>query len=169
MVTIGDVFSVVAAILAICVSGWAMLLTTTLLFPNRARAAQASIERRPWRAFFVGLLVLIVPGTFALGMMSHPSPPIKLAGILLSLTLLSLAAVGASGLSQLVGERMKPMDPSLSAYRAVAKGAAIVIAAGLLPFVGWWVFLPIVLAVSLGSGLGSLFTGHGPAAPEAAS
>jgi uncharacterized protein (DUF2062 family) len=51
---------------------------------------------------------------------------------------------------------MQPMDPSLSAYKAVGRGAAIVVVASLLPFVGWWVFMPIVLAVSLGSGIAAL-------------
>ena len=157
MVTIGDVFSVIAGILAICASAWALMLVMTLLFTQRTEAACREIEYRPWKAFFIGLAILIFFGTIALGMMGNPVPAMKLSGIVLTLVLLSIAAVGAGGLSLLAGRRMQPLDSSLSAYRAVGKGAAIIVVAALLPFVGWWVFTPIVLAVSLGSGIAALF------------
>ena len=157
MVTIGDVFSVVAAILAICVSAWAFMLTTALLFRQRTHIAQSDIEARPWRAFGIGLLLLLTIGVVSLGMIGNPIPGIKLMGTLLMLGLLSIAAVGGGGLAQLIGERMRPMDPALSAYGAIGRGAAIIVVAGLLPLVGWWVFAPVVLAVSLGSGVFALF------------
>lgn len=156
MVTIGDVFSVVAAIFAICISAWALLLTMTLLFTQRSEAACRAIENRPWKAFLIGLAILAFFGTLSLGLLSNPAPGVKLAGMMLMLGLLSIASVGAGGLSLLAGRRMQPMDPSLSAYKAVGRGAAIVVVASLLPFVGWWVFTPIVLAVSLGSGVAAL-------------
>lgn len=160
MVTIGDVFSVVAALFAVCLSSWALMLATTLLFPQKTRYAQTEITRRPWRAFLSGLLILLVAGTIGLAMAANPAPGVKLAGIMVLLAVLSVACVGAGGLSSLVGERMQPMDPSLSAYKAVGRGAAIVVGATLLPFVGWWVFTPIVLAVSFGAGLSALTTRH---------
>ena|SRR5687768_6524240 len=156
MVTIGDVFSVVAAIFAICISAWALLLTMTLLFTQRSEAACRHIETRPWKAFFVGFAILAFFGTLSLVLMGAANPGVKLSGVLLMLGLLSIASVGAGGLSLLAGRRMQPMDPSLSAYKAVGRGAAIVVIASLLPFVGWWVFTPIVLAVSLGSGIAAL-------------
>lgn len=156
MVTIGDVFSVVAALLAVCFSAWALMLATTLLFTNRTQIAQRAIVARPWRAFFGGLALMLIVGTFALALVANPLPLAKLFGIVILLALLSVAAIGAGGLSSLVGERMQPMDPSLSAYKAVGRGAAIVVGATLLPFVGWWVFTPIVLAISLGAGVSAI-------------
>jgi hypothetical protein len=157
MVTIGDVFSVVSAIIAICVSAWAMMLAVTLLFTARAESARQELEGRPWKSFLIGLLTLSTLGVFSLGMIGAPMPAIKLAGLILSLGLLSIAAVGAGGLALMVGRRMQPLDPSLSAYRAVGRGAAILVAATLVPFVGWWVFGPIVLAASLGAGFSAVF------------
>jgi hypothetical protein len=156
MVTIGDVFSVIAGILAICASAWALMLVMTLLFTHRSEAACRDIETRPWKAFFIGLAILVFLGTLSLALLGNPIPAIKLAGMVLMLALLSIASVGAGGLSLLIGRRMQPLDPSLSAYKAVGRGAAIVVVASLLPFVGWWVFMPIVLAVSLGSGVTAL-------------
>lgn len=158
MVTIGDVFSVVAAILAICASAWAFMLTTTLLFPQRTGNAHSAIEARPWRAFVVGLSLLLTFGFVSLAMIGNPIPGVKLLGTFLMLGLLSVAALGGGGLAQLIGERMRPMDPSLSAYGAVGRGAAIIVVAGLLPLIGWWVFTPIVLAISLGAGVSALLT-----------
>ena len=128
----------------------------TLLFTQRSEAACQAIETRPWKAFFIGLAILVFFGTISLGLLGNPVPAVKLAGMMLMLGLLSVASVGAAGLSLLTGRRMQPLDPSLSAYKAVGRGAAIVVVASLLPFVGWWVFTPIVLAVSLGSGIAAL-------------
>ena len=156
MVTIGDVFTVVAAILAICVSAWAFMLTTALLFRRRTQIAQGAIESRPWKAFGIGSLILLTIGVASLRMIGDPIPGVKLIGTLLMLGLLSVAAVGGGGLAQLIGERMRPMDPALSAYGAIGRGAAIIVVAGLLPLIGWWVFAPVVLAISLGSGVTAL-------------
>ncbi len=156
MVTIGDVFSVVSLIFAICISTWALLLGSALLFRQRTDIAQQTIENRPWKSFFVGFALLLVVGTLGMGMVANPNPAVKLLGTFIVLGLLSIAAIGAAGLSQLIGARMQPMDPSLSAYRAIGRGAMIVVVAGLLPLVGWWVFTPIVLSVSLGAGLSAL-------------
>lgn len=156
MVTIGDVFSVVAALVAICASTWALILTMTLLFQRRIHTAQSVIEGRPWRAFLFGLALMLIVGTVGVGMLGNPVPGVKLFGMLITLAILSVAAVGAGGLSQLVGERMQPMDPNMSPYKAVGRGAGFVVVAGLLPFVGWWVFAPIVLIVSLGAGMMAL-------------
>lgn len=158
MVTIGDVFSVIAALFAVCLSSWALMLVLTLLFPQRAQVVQTTITERPWRAFFVGLSLLLVVGTLALALSANPVPAVKLVGIVMLLALLSVAALGAGGLSLLIGQRMQPMDPSLSAYKAVGRGAAIVVAATLLPLVGWWVFTPIVLAMSLGAGVSAMLS-----------
>jgi hypothetical protein len=156
MVTIGDVFSVVSLIFAICISAWATLLGTALLFRQRTDLAQRAIENRPWRAFFGGLFVLLIVGTIAIGLISNPVPVIKLSGTILALGLLSIAAIGAGGLCQLIAGRMQPLDPTLSPYRAIGRSAAILVIAGLLPLVGWWVFMPVVLAVSLGAGFSAL-------------
>lgn len=157
MVTIGDVFSVVAAVLAICASAWAFMLTTTLLFPTKTQSARTAIEARPWKAFLTGFGLLLTLGWFSLALVASVNPGAKLLGTILALALLSIAAVGGGGLAQLIGERLRPMDPALSAYGAVGRGAGIIVAAGLLPLIGWWVFVPIVLAVSLGSGVAVVF------------
>jgi hypothetical protein len=166
MVTIGDVFSVIAAILAICGSAWALMLTTALLFRQRTLSSQLSIEGHPWRSFLIGFALLLTVGVVALGMVGNANPGIKLLGTMLTLGLLSVAAIGGGGLAQLIGERLRHLDPSLSPYAAVVRGAGIIVVAGLLPLVGWWVFMPIVLAISLGSGVSSLFARQTAAEPS---
>ena len=47
---------------------------------------------------------------------------------------------------------MMPLDPSLTAFRATSRGAALTLVCCLLPIVGWWVFMPAALAISLGAG-----------------
>lgn len=156
MVTIGDVFSVVSILFGVCLSTWALLLGSTLLFRQRTQTAQETIDRHPWKSFFFGLVILAFAGTISVAMVANPVPGIKLLGTMGVLALLSVAAIGAGGLAQLVGDRIRPMDPTLTPFRAVGRGAMILVVAGLLPLVGWWVFAPIVLAVSLGAGLFAL-------------
>ncbi len=164
MVVMGDVFAVVATLAGVCLSAWALLLVAGLMFPAKTRAARRVVEASPWSCVLIGLgLAAFV--VFAVALAANPNPGVKLAGTTMYLAVLCLGVVGGSGLSQLVGERIQPMDPTLAPYRALARGAGLIVVGGLLPLVGWFVFAPVTLIVSMGAGLRALFTRSEAGAP----
>ena len=73
-----------------------------------------------------------------------PSPLIKAIAWLDLLSMLSLAALGGSGLAILIARRVRDQEPELSAYAALMRGAALVVVPGLLPVFGWFLVTPIM-------------------------
>ena len=84
-------------------------------------------------------------------------PPVKLAGVVGLLWMLSQAAIGATGLARFAAERVRQMDPECSPYRAVVRGTGFLVIAGFLPFLGWFAFTPLVLCTALGSSVLVMF------------
>lgn len=157
-ITIGDALAVVSFVVALCLCSWALVLTMSLLFRVRTAAAWNAVESRPFRSFFAGAICLAAGGIASAALAAQPAPAIKVVGIAGYLALLTIAALGASGLVQLVSARIKSLDPSLPSYTSLARAAAIVVIAGALPFLGWFLIAPVVILVSLGAGITALMT-----------
>lgn len=154
--TFGDVLAVVAALVGISLTAWATLLAFSLSFPGRAEQAATSIRRAPsligLRGFGLTLLMVVV----AIVLFKIPNPVFKAVAWLDVLTLLSLAALGGSGLAMLMAGRVQDQEPRLSAYAALMRGAALVVVPGLLPVFGWFLVAPIMLVVGIGAGTTAL-------------
>ena len=148
--TIGDVFATVAGVLAICVSFWAALVFTSLVFAERARDAAAEIERAPMRCMAVGLVIGGIAEAIALVLVNQANGLLKLIGWVFLAILLCLMTLGASGLSLFIASRIRQHDTQLSSFAATGKGAGLLVAAGVIPFLGWILFGGSVLT-SLGA------------------
>lgn len=152
MVYVGDVLSVVATIFGLFITAWAASVAIMLLLPNATARARSAAEETPGRSIFSGILLLSTLGFLGLAMLAAANPLVKLAGWILTLTLLGIAAVGTAGISQAAGGRIRQFEPEMSAYPAMVRGAAYVVGATMLPILGWFLFAPLLLAASLGAG-----------------
>ena len=153
--SLGDVFSVVAALLGIGVTSWAFMVSCMLLFPARVERAAAVIERNAKSQFFLGLC-LLVPAIVGVVLSGLPNPVLKLLGLALIVSVLAVGAVGAAGIGFIAGKRLQPMSPSMDAYPAFIRGSAFIVTASMLPVLGWFLFGPAALIVSLGAGARAL-------------
>ncbi len=154
--TFGDVLGAVALLVGICVSAWTTLVLFSLLFPARAARAASSIRTSAGsmglRGF--GIALVVVVAILALAQYQLPITKLAITGILLAL--LSLAALGASGLAMLAADRVLENEPNLSPYAALMRGAALVVVPGLLPVFGWFLVAPAMLFVGIGAGTRAL-------------
>jgi hypothetical protein len=71
------------------------------------------------------------------------------------MVIFGVTCVGAAGLSTLIASRLRAMG-DMNDYGATCRAATIVVTAGLLPLVGWFAVIPMVLSVSLGAGLAAI-------------
>lgn len=164
--TIGDAFTIVAIIVAIGFSTWALLMATAFLFGRRAVLAERAVETRPWRSFWVGLLVSQVGGFIALLLLNHPSPILKLVSWLAIIALFAVAGLGATGVALMASRRIESSEPGLSHYGAVNRAVIMIVIACWLPILGWFALVPILMAVSTGAGLSAmLHRERAPATP----
>lgn len=151
MTTIGDVFSIVAAILGGFLTLWAAVLGAGLLFPMHSMRARAAVEDARMN-FGRGLLVLLTLGLVSVVLVNVPAVPMRGVGVMLMLWLFSISILGTSGLARLVASRVQDQDPMMSSYNANLRGTAIVVGGTLLPLVSWFGFAPVIFVVSLGAG-----------------
>ncbi|MBL8049465.1 MAG: hypothetical protein JNJ45_12370 [Chthonomonas sp.] len=153
MIVLGDVFAVIATLLASFLTSYAMILGLSLLYPSRSRAAANYLATNSAQGFWRGLL-MGGGALFGLVVLSQvPVPLAKLASLLGFCLLICVAMVGASGITQNMANRLRTMDPGLSPHAALSKSTMLLVGAGLFPVVGWFLFAPAILFVSLGGGI----------------
>ncbi|MDX1931293.1 MAG: hypothetical protein SFU56_01685 [Capsulimonadales bacterium] len=150
--TVGDVNAVVWTIGSTGVTLWTAIVGASVLFQDRARQAAAAVENQGKKVAGVGAVMTFTAGLFALIAINQPNGLIKLIGWVLLAALMLLAILGSAGLATLTGERLCGMDRRLTRLGGVGRGAGILVAAGFLPFVGWFLLFPAMLMLSLGAG-----------------
>ena len=149
---IGDVLGTTFLVLSVCVSLWALLLGIALVFAEPSAEARTRLETRPRQALAVGASMALAGGGLGLLLANLPNGLIKLIGWALLLALLVLAALGGGGMALLIGERIEKCAPRLSSFGALGRGAGLLVAAGLVPLLGWFVLTPLCLLTALGAG-----------------
>jgi hypothetical protein len=152
MTTIGDVLAIIAALIGLGLTTWALLVSCALLFPRKVNRAWVACELNVRTNMALGI-VMLLPALLALTMLGNPHPLLKVLGAVILLGDLSFAAIGAAGLGYIAGDQIRRMDPSLGEYSAYLRGSAFLVTASMLPILGWFVVGPAILLASLGGGL----------------
>ncbi|HEY3780919.1 MAG TPA: hypothetical protein VGL56_07545 [Fimbriimonadaceae bacterium] len=156
MVTIGDVFSVIGSLVGICVTAWAVIMGAALLFQSSASRARDAYRSGPWKGIGLGLLLTLVFGTIGFILVNIPNPAIKLTGMGVLLAIMVLSALGASGISMLIAERIAALDPNASRYGAMQRATLIMVVAGVFPILGWFLIGPLLIIAGVGYGIQAL-------------
>ncbi|MBV9867349.1 MAG: hypothetical protein JO316_18485 [Abitibacteriaceae bacterium] len=166
--TIGDVLAVVAGIIGIGLSGWALLISMALIFNRRVAQAQEHLEKAPWASLGVGLVLTFTLGLLSIALLNHPHGLLKLVGVGLLTGLLWLSSLGAGGLALLINQRIRGLEPGLSEFKALCRGGALIVMACWLPLLGWFLLTPLVIIMSLGAGVKALWNKQPRPAPVVA-
>ena len=160
----------------------ALFSALILLFPDPIRQARENLENRPWRSIFLGALNFVGAGLIAMlavglgaalsrgEILQSPTTGeffyslvyglMALIGIALAIpTLIGLGAVIV-----LMGERLGKVRLPFLTY---VRGGGLLLLACITPFIGWFVFTPLVIWASLGSVIAILVKPKkGPTAAE---
>jgi hypothetical protein len=153
MVTIGDVFSIVATLAGLALTLWSFIIMCALLFPAKVEAARSAVSLRPGSTFALGMAALTY-GVFCLVFTNIPNPGAKLIGLVGLASYFGLVAVGAAGIAKLGSERIMSLSTeTTSHFRAFAQSSAYIVIAGMLPVLGWFLFAPLFMVVAGGAGL----------------
>ncbi len=156
MLIIGDVFAVIASIVFICLSVWATIMASCLLFSNKVKHAQTTFETKPGVVFIVGFGILLVVTVISSVLWALPLT--RVFSFVTMMSALSIGMMGAGGLAKVLGNRISPLDPNISTFKNMARGAGLMVVLTLVPLVGWFFFTPLMIIMSLGAGFMSLFT-----------
>jgi len=130
----------------------ALLVLLPALLPGRVARAQQIAQNSPGRAFVIGLVNFLFFGVL-IAIFAQGAQLGGLIAATIFLALLAVTAVGLSAINQIVQGRLYPKGGGV---RVGLKTAVLLIAAGLLPLLGWLVVTPILLLISLGAGIMAL-------------
>ncbi len=153
--TFGDVLSITLLIVVTVVTLWAGIVAFAVIFSRRAQVAADALTASPGKQVGIGVLVAAVVGLLSVSLMTAGGP-VSAVGFAVLAAALALAVLGSSGLALVVAARLREMDARYSPLSSVAGGAALAVAAGLLPLVGWFFIMPVSLFASLGAGVAAL-------------
>lgn len=157
MSILGDVFGIVATLIGLCLTAWALILAHALLFDRRAAVAETQLREHAGKSFLLGLVIAAPLSAIGLSFLANPLPGAKLVGWFFLVVVLSLGALGMAGLAGLASSRIRQLDPECSPFRALTRGAALLVIAALVPVLGWFVLGPIALIFAVGAGTSALF------------
>lgn len=151
MLVIGDVLAIVAALVGSAVTVWALVMALSMLFVRRVEVAAEAVEQHPWGAALLGFGLVITVGLVGVVLAAMPVPIVKLMGLTILMVLCVLALVGIGGMSHLISRRIRSFAPETTPYQALVKGSSLVVMAGFVPFVGWFLVGPLVIITGLGA------------------
>lgn len=156
-ITLGDVLTVLSLMVAVMLSGWAMITISGLVFKRSAALSKESIVKKPVQCGLLGLVVSFFAILIPLVMVQVPMPLIKILGVSLWGVYLVFVSVGAAGIATLLTERIGALDANHSPFVALTRSSTLIVLASSLPIIGWFLVGPLVLLVSSGAAAKNVF------------
>ena len=140
-------FLLIVGMMMVFVSFW---LAAEALFPGMVVRAREQYSR-PVRTTLIGL-ALVLPFVLVVTMcFKVRNPAMQLLGITCVALPVLIGLLGSSGLSQRVGIGLPSAVDERQPWRRVLRGGIVLVLTFLLPFVGWFFLLPLVLVSGLGA------------------
>ena len=163
----GKIIFMLLLVLLIVVSFTALITLLAALFRGQTKRARDAVAEGPWWTLLIGLVGWIVFGGLAIWLWSQAFverlletevvPGFLVASCASVAIPVAICLFGAPGLYTHIGSRIGELrGGETSDLRCVVTGALVAIIAGLFPFLGWFVVLPLLLFVEFGAGARSL-------------
>ena len=153
-----DVYIVVFSVIAILISLPALLVVLALLMPGVVSRSAGRLSRTPGKCLVLGIPVA---AAFFLWI-AITSPvnfgPVKATAFAAGLTGLGLGIIGAAGFARHIGQRLGAVSGPKSEITHLVRGALVFELACFFPIVGWFLFLPLAGALSLGAAVFGLLS-----------
>ncbi len=150
-----DVLKIFLIVVGLALVTGACWLASEALFADLVGRCRERYRRRPVRTALLGA-ALGGPLIFLGLQLLQASAFGKAAGFLLASAVLLLALLGSAGLCRQIGIGLPSPADAAQPWRRVLRGAAVLALVCMLPFVGWFLVLPAVLASGFAAALGAM-------------
>ena len=151
-----DVFQILFIILGLLVTIVCYWLFFEAFTPRMVSRARSEYERHPVKLLFRGLLWGAPTLIAGIALVSAQPPPAKIAGFAILLSLLLLGLLGSAGLSRHIGQRLASPIDTEQPWRRVLRGGTVLSITFVLPFLGWFMILPLTLVSGIGAAVTAL-------------
>lgn len=166
MFVMADVYTVTFLVIGLLVSYPALLVALNLLLPQVTGRAAERVSAGPFKTFAVGTVLTAGMALLILATAEAGAGPVRALAWLTGLGALGLIAIGSAGMSRLLGERLVLWSEPASKLKNLLRGAVIYELAGIMPIVGWLLFLPAMVILSIGAATAALFSRSAQVAEE---
>lgn len=146
-----DVFKILFLILGMLMCTVSYWLVFVALFPRHVAHTQQLIVARPYWVFIRGALLGVPLTLFGMALTANGAGPLKLLGVVCLMTVTLVALFGSTGLVRQVGLGLAGNGGGRNDGALVLKGGAAVSIACVLPLVGWFMVIPLVLIAGFGA------------------
>jgi hypothetical protein len=153
-----QLFNLILLVAAGIVTVVALLAAINLLLPRPVQKVQQNLERSLGRSTLLGLVNFLFFGAiFTLAIWLSEQSGNFVAGIfvflagLIGIGIIVMAVFGLVAFANLLGERIG--DKSNSPFKANLRGGLLLILAGIAPYIGWFLFTPLVVWAGLGAAI----------------
>lgn len=146
MLTLGDVFAFAAIFVGFAATVWGATILTMLLASAKIQAASDQIRSSPYKVGLIGLgiaLVIILAGII---LSNVGGPLVRVVGVLILLFQTLLGVLGAASVASIAAEKIRAADSTISEYGALVRSSLLVVSLASIPFLGWFIVTPILLA-----------------------
>ncbi|NHZ72022.1 MAG: hypothetical protein GWP17_02925 [Aquificales bacterium] len=150
-----DVYTVTFIIIGILISLPALLIGLNLLMPVVTIRTQVRLRETPGKSFWLGAVLTAVLLLIILVTVQIPGPG-QAFGMSLAIASMGLGTLGAAGMARLLAERIRPLAKPNSDMMNLLRGAVVYELACLVPFVGWFIFAPLVGMTVMGAAVFAL-------------
>jgi hypothetical protein len=148
---VADVYAIFGTLLALGIAFPGMLTAWWLLFPGTVERASKRVSTTPGRCFGLGVLATLMLAIPAAALLALPVGGAKLLGIVLVAAGLAFASLGAAGMAAAMGRVWRRhAGENASQTGSFVRAAVVLELAAAFPFLGWFVFIPASILVSLG-------------------
>jgi hypothetical protein len=146
-----DVYIVVFSVIGILISYPGLVAALNLLLPRATEAAYLRLAYTPGKALLIGLPVAGLFSLFIIVTANINFGPVKALAFIAALIAFGINAVGGAALARLMGERIDAITQSGTSLRNLVLGAIFLELASLFPIIGWFLFLPISMVITIGA------------------
>lgn len=145
-----DISAIFFILLIIGIAFPAMLTAWWLLFPSLVARAHSRVERTPWGAFWLGLILIIAVTIPIVILLALPFGPAKFIGWILLGAALAFSTIGTAGIAAHLGARLAKHS-NVTPLNGFIRGTVILELAAFFPIIGWlFVWFPLIL-ISFGA------------------
>jgi hypothetical protein len=153
---VADVMAVVFSVIGMLLALPGLWLLCAGLWPNQTKAAEADYATALWKSLLTGLIPAAI--VFVLvAVLSKLGPLGGIAAIFTVSVFVVYASIGISGLATLVGKRLPSPQDEACPWKCTLRGAIIIEVSCLIPFVGWFILLPMAFILGGGATTRTLF------------
>ena len=152
--TQGDVNYALILGFAVALVLWSTIILARYLFPARTALVRSIIMATPLKTGIIGAVITVIAVGGGLAMSNAQPAVIKILGIAIAAWAGVHGILGSAAIMDELADRLSA-DVSGNKMATAAKAAAMLIAAGLIPLIGWALFFPALFSLSVGGSLGA--------------